>query len=84
MVRLLRVAPPSTAFADIGKVLGGNAIGSTAREAIPSQGHGSILGRRSGEHWHTFGNPTAENHNKIAIVEWVVSGRPIRKSRPTD
>src|SRR5215472_866666 len=35
--------PAGTAFADIGKVLGGNAIGSTARGAISNQRHGPIL-----------------------------------------
>lgn len=47
-----------TAFANIGKVLGGNPIGPTARRAISNQRHGSILGPQSGEHWHTFGTPT--------------------------
>jgi hypothetical protein len=43
-----------TAFADIGKVLGGNAIGSTAARAISNQLHGRILirfSRSSGTHF---------------------------------
>ena len=41
--RQLRFA--GTALADIGKVLGGNAIGCTTRGAISNQRHGYILGR---------------------------------------
>ena len=44
--RQLRLA--GTAFANIGKVPGGNAIGSTARGAISNQRHGPILGHQSG------------------------------------
>src|SRR3954452_1083377 len=43
--RQLRLA--GTAFANIGKVLRGNAIGPTASRAISNQRHGSILGHKS-------------------------------------
>src|SRR4051812_36084058 len=43
--RQLRLA--GTAFANIGKVLRGNAIGPTASRAISNQRHGSILGHQS-------------------------------------
>jgi hypothetical protein len=42
--RQVRLA--GTTFANIGKMLGRNAIGSTARGAISNRGHGSILGHQ--------------------------------------
>jgi hypothetical protein len=57
--RQLRLA--GTAFANIGKVLGGNTIGPTARGAISNQRHGPILGRFSRSSGTHFAHQVLEN-----------------------
>jgi hypothetical protein len=48
-----------SAFANIGKVFGGDAIGSTARRAISNQRHKTIVGCFSAFIWHTFRTSSA-------------------------
>ena len=53
-----------TAFTNIEKMLGGNAIGSTARGAISNQRHRSILGRFSRSSDPHFAHQVPENLGK--------------------